>query len=167
MFQINYQDLRIYITDRRFPVERKTSVHVTAKVVNEGDVWYVEVRDLLKKLQNGPVTVEGWIYFLLTLNILKIYISGTVKMSCPDPYDPSFSLCFLRMMGDTILEATPANPLYLPLLHNGTLRLTVDHVSFVSIYLTEMYVHRMPGYGEFHGCWHRYPEETRPLQVLQ
>jgi hypothetical protein len=145
--QVNYQDLRIYITDQRFPVERKTSAHVTAKVVNEGNVWYVEVRDLLKKLQNGPVAVEGLIYFLSILNFLMIYVSGIVKMSCSDPYDPSFSLCFLRMTGDTILEATPANPLYLPLLHNGTLRLTIDHVSFASIYLIEMYVHGTPGYG--------------------
>jgi hypothetical protein len=117
-----------------------------AKVVNQGDVWYVEVHDLLKKLQNGPVTVKGLIYFLLILNFLKVYISGIVKMLCPNPYDPSFSLCFLQMMGEMILEATPANLLYRPLSHNGTLKLTVDHVCFTSIYLTEIYAHGMPGY---------------------
>jgi hypothetical protein len=100
------------------------------KIVNEGDVWYVEVRDLL---QNSPVAVEGLVHFLLIFKFLMICTTGIVKMSCPDPYDSAYSLCFLRMTREVILEATPAHPLYLPLLGDYALRLTIDHVRFIFV----------------------------------
>jgi hypothetical protein len=126
--QVNYQTLRVYITDQCFSVERKTSTQIMTKIVNEGDVWYVEVRDLLKKLQNSPVAVEGLVHFLLIFKFLMIRTTGIVKMSCPDPYDSAYSLCFLRMTREVILEATPAHPLYLPLSGDYALRLTIDHL---------------------------------------
>lgn len=54
---------------------------------------------------------------------------GTITLSCPDPFDPEFSLCFLRMVEGTLLEATVPNPgiIFLPI--ENSLRLTVNHVS--------------------------------------
>jgi hypothetical protein len=131
--QVNYQTLRVYITDWRFPVERKMSTQIMTKITNEGDVWYVEVRDLLKKLQNSPVVVKGLAHFLLIFKFFVICATGIVKMSCPDLYDSAYSLCFLQMTRKVTLEATPAHVLYLPLSGDYALRLTIDHVRFIFV----------------------------------
>ena len=66
-------------------------------------------------------------------------------MSCPDPYDPTFSLCFVCMTGNSVLEATLANPTNILLASDGVLRLTVDHVSFTHVYSVS-HVHVVTGY---------------------
>lgn len=70
-----YQDLRVYLTDLRFAVPRKTLAQITVKIVNCGpNNWGVNVRDLLLKLQSSPIAIEGLISSTCLLDAVIYYL---------------------------------------------------------------------------------------------